>query len=141
MFVPITAILGRNIWREKGGCATPANDDERGNLAFGLGAVTWSPLGGGMLTGKYRKGQVGRAEGFGGRVFRPENSAQRSAVLDVVLEIAKEAGTTADRVAIAWAGSRGGVPLIGPRTLEQLRSNLPPWISFFRPTSLRGLIW
>ncbi|WP_242130372.1 aldo/keto reductase [Sphingobium sp. Sx8-8] len=92
--------------------------------ALGLGAVTWSPLGGGMLTGKYRKGEAGRAEGLGGRVFQPENSAQRSAVLDAVLAVAEEAGTTADRVAIAWAGSHGAVPLIGPRTLEQLRSNI-----------------
>src|SRR3546814_10838259 len=38
--------------------------------ALGLGIVTWSPLGGGMLTGKYRKGEKGRAEGFGGNVFQ-----------------------------------------------------------------------
>jgi aryl-alcohol dehydrogenase-like predicted oxidoreductase len=77
-----------------------------------------------MLTGKYRKGEAGRAEGLGGRVFQPENSAKRSAVLDAVLAVAEEAGITADRVAIAWAGTHGAVPLIGPRTLEQLRSNL-----------------
>jgi aryl-alcohol dehydrogenase-like predicted oxidoreductase len=35
--------------------------------ALGLGIVAWSPLGGGVLTGKYRQGETGRREGFGGR--------------------------------------------------------------------------
>lgn len=92
--------------------------------ALGLGIVTWSPLGGGMLTGKYRKGEKGRAEGFGGRVFQAENSAQRSQVLDAVLTIAHELGVTPGQVAIAWAGTHGAVPIIGPRSLEQLQDNL-----------------
>lgn len=92
--------------------------------ALGLGAVTWSPLGGGMLTGKYRQGEKGRAEGFGGKVFQPENSAQRTRVLDTVLEIAGELGVSAGQVAIAWAGTHGAVPIIGPRSLAQLGDNL-----------------
>ena len=92
--------------------------------ALGLGVVTWSPLGGGMLTGKYRQGEKGRAEGMGGRVFQPENSAQRTKVLDTVLAIAGELGVSADQVAIAWAGTHGAVPMIGPRSLTQLTSNL-----------------
>lgn len=92
--------------------------------ALGLGVVTWSPLGGGMLTGKYRRGEKGRAEGFGGKVFQPEDSAQRTQVLDTVLAIAAEHGVSADQVAIAWAGTHGAVPIIGPRSLAQLKSNL-----------------
>ncbi|HCE5827435.1 TPA: aldo/keto reductase [Pseudomonas aeruginosa] len=92
--------------------------------ALGLGVVTWSPLGGGMLTGKYRKGEKGRAEGFGGRVFQAENSAQRTHVLDTVLAIANELGISAGQVAIAWAGTHGSVPIIGPRSLAQLSDNL-----------------
>lgn len=92
--------------------------------ALGLGIVTWSPLGGGMLTGKYRKGETGRAEGFGGRVFQPENSAQRTETLDTVIAISQELGVSAGQVAIAWAGSHGAVPLIGPRSLAQLADNL-----------------
>jgi aryl-alcohol dehydrogenase-like predicted oxidoreductase len=92
--------------------------------ALGLGVVTWSPLGGGMLTGKYRRGEKGRAEGLGGRVFQAEDSQQRTAILDAVLEIAQQLGTTADRVAIAWAGSHRAVPMPGPRSLAQLESNL-----------------
>ncbi|MCO3380894.1 aldo/keto reductase [Pseudomonas aeruginosa] len=92
--------------------------------ALGLGIVTWSPLGGGMLTGKYRQGEKGRAEGFGGRVFQAENSAQRTQVLDTVLAIAGELGVSAGQVAIAWAGTHGAVPIIGPRSLTQLNDNL-----------------
>jgi aryl-alcohol dehydrogenase-like predicted oxidoreductase len=94
------------------------------SLALGLGIVTWSPLGGGMLTGKYRKGETGRAEGFGGKVFQPENSKQRTKVLDTVIAIAGELGASADQVAIAWAGTHGAVPMIGPRSPKQLISNL-----------------
>ncbi len=92
--------------------------------ALGLGIVTWSPLGGGVLTGKYRKGETGRAEGMGGRVFQAENSEQRTRILDTVLAIAAELGTTPDRVAIAWAGLHGAVPMIGPRTLAQFEGNI-----------------
>lgn len=96
----------------------PASD------ALGLGVVTWSPLGGGMLTGKYRQGEKGRAEGMGGRVFQAEDSPRRTAILDAVLAIAATHGASPDQVAIAWAGSHGAVPMIGPRTLSQLSSNL-----------------
>lgn len=91
---------------------------------LGLGVVTWSPLGGGMLTGKYRNGEQGRAQGFGGKVFQPESTAQRTAVLDTVLAIAKETRASADQVAIAWAGTHGAVPIIGPRSQVQCVSNL-----------------
>jgi len=92
--------------------------------ALGVAAVTWSPLGGGMLTGKYRKGEQGRAQGMGGKVFQAENSPQRAAVLDEVLAVAAELDASPDQVAIAWVVSRGAQPLIGPRSLAQLRSNL-----------------
>ena len=92
--------------------------------ALGLAAVTWSPLGGGVLTGKYRKGETGRKEGFGGRVFQPEDSALRTATVDAVLAIAGEIDTSPDRVAIAWAATHGAIPIIGPRSIEQATSNL-----------------
>lgn len=92
--------------------------------ALGLGVVTWSPLGGGMLTGKYRQGEKGRAEGFGGRVFQAENSPQRTQVLDAVIEIAGELGVTPGQVAIAWASTHGAVPIIGPRSVSQLSDYL-----------------
>jgi aryl-alcohol dehydrogenase-like predicted oxidoreductase len=92
--------------------------------ALGLGVVTWSPLGGGVLTGKYRKGETGRAEKMGGRVFQAENSEQRTRILDTVLAIAEEHSTGPDRVAIAWSIRQGSIPLIGPRSLDQLKANI-----------------
>ncbi len=92
--------------------------------ALGLGVVTWSPLGGGVLTGKYRKGETGRAEGFGGKVFQAEDTAQRTAIIDTVIAIADELHASPDQVAIAWAGSHGAVPMIGPRSMAHLASNL-----------------
>ncbi|MEJ0038099.1 MAG: aldo/keto reductase [Gammaproteobacteria bacterium] len=92
--------------------------------ALGLGIVAWSPLGGGMLTGKYRQGEKGRLEGFGGRVFQPENSPQRTAILDTLIAIAKDIGVTPGEVAIAWVAVKGSLPIIGPRTVAQLENNL-----------------
>jgi aryl-alcohol dehydrogenase-like predicted oxidoreductase len=59
----------------------------------GISTVTvgWSPLGGGLLTGKYRRGEMGRAESFK-RLVHAESDAVKSAVLDVVLAVAEEAG-------------------------------------------------
>lgn len=92
--------------------------------ALGLGVVAWSPLGGGLLTGKYRQGETGRREGFGGRVFQAENSPQRTAILDTLIAVAQEAGVTPGEIAIAWVATKGSLPIIGPRTLAQLESNL-----------------
>lgn len=92
--------------------------------ALGIGVFTWSPLGGGVLTGKYRKGETGRAEGFGGRVFQAEDTPLRTATVDAVLQVAEETGASPDRVAIAWAMTHGAIPIIGPRSRTQLESNL-----------------
>jgi aryl-alcohol dehydrogenase-like predicted oxidoreductase len=86
--------------------------------------VAWSPLGGGLLTGKYRKGEKGRAEGLGGRVFQAENSPQRTAILDTLIAVAEHAGVTPSEIAIAWVAAKGSLPIIGPRTLAQLENNL-----------------
>lgn len=102
----------------------PEADLFQASHALGLGIVTWSPLGGGMLTGKYRQGEKGRAEGFGGRVFQAENSAQRTQILDVLISVAGELGVNPGQVAIAWAGTHGSVPIIGPRSQVQLTDNL-----------------
>jgi aryl-alcohol dehydrogenase-like predicted oxidoreductase len=92
--------------------------------ALGLGVVAWSPLGGGMLTGKYRQGEKGRAEGFGGRVFQAEDTKQRTAILDAVIATADELDVTPGEVAIAWVAYKGALPIIGPRSVAQLLANL-----------------
>ncbi|MHA3115775.1 aldo/keto reductase [Acinetobacter sp. ANC 4635] len=118
--VPIAAAQFQHslVYRE------PEEDLIPASQALGLGMVTWSPLGGGMLTGKYRKGEKGREDGFGGKVFQQENSMQRTAILDAVLSIAGELNASADQVAIAWAGTHGTIPIIGPKSLQQAESNL-----------------
>lgn len=91
--------------------------------AFGLGTVSWSPLGGGLLTGKYRKGETGRAQGLGA-VIHAESDERKTRTLDTLLEIAAETEIPAGRIAIAWVLHKGTLPIIGPRTREQLVDNL-----------------
>jgi aryl-alcohol dehydrogenase-like predicted oxidoreductase len=90
---------------------------------FGLGVVGWSPLGGGLLTGKYRRGESGRKQGFG-RVVHDENDAVKTAALDAVLALSAETGASPSQVAIAWVLQKGVLPIIGPRTPAQLDDNL-----------------
>src|SRR6267142_5324830 len=75
--------------------------------AFGLATVAWSPLGGGVLTGKYRKGETGRETGMGGRLFHAEDTPPKSTIVDTLEAVAAEAGSNASRVAIAWVSAKG----------------------------------
>ena len=93
--------------------------------AFGLGAALYAPLGGGLLTGKYRLGDEGRLRTLGGGV-RLEDGDQKTAILDTVLAIAGETGATAAQVSMAWLRHHAArsatafIPVIGPRTTTQL---------------------
>ncbi|MFI2635818.1 aldo/keto reductase [Streptomyces collinus] len=93
--------------------------------SLGLGAALWSPLGGGLLTGKYRSSAEGRLSDLG-MVVHTESTGQKTAVVDTVLAIAEETGTTPAQVAVAWVRERAArsvatlVPIIGPRSLAQL---------------------
>jgi aryl-alcohol dehydrogenase-like predicted oxidoreductase len=93
--------------------------------AMGLAVNLWSPLSGGLLTGKYRTGGEGRATDPS-RFVPPESTAQKTAVIDTVLAIARDTGASAAQVSMAWLRQRGErsaatlVPIVGPRTLSQL---------------------
>lgn len=82
---------------------------DRDNLpmveALGLGAALWSPLGGGLLTGKYRNGESGRLQAWN-RVVHTDDAPARAAVVDAVLAAADEIGAPAAQVAIAWLVER-----------------------------------
>lgn len=100
---------------------------------FGLGGVLWSPLAGGVLTGKYsRRDLDDAAPGEAGSVRKQFNIAlggvneRTLAIVDVVKQIAAEADATPAQVSLAWALGRHGVtaPVIGARTLTQLQENL-----------------
>lgn len=91
--------------------------------AFGLGVLGFSPLGGGLLTGKYRRGETGRAQSSISQFLHREDPA-KAKVLDAVEGIARELGTTPERVAIRWSMSKGIIPILGPRSVDQLTSTL-----------------
>ncbi|MET8471757.1 aldo/keto reductase [Streptomyces sp. NPDC006422] len=94
--------------------------------AHGLGVVLYSPLAGGLLTGKYRRGEQGRLSA------RPdaEGDERRTAVLDAVLAVAEETGTGPVQVALAWLRERAArsgtsmTPIVGPRTPAHLATYL-----------------
>lgn len=97
---------------------------------FGLGILPWSPLGGGFLTGKYRRGerpQDGRyrSDKFQ-RWWQNVDRERNWDTLDAVREIADALGSTPARVSIAWLLRKPHVSsvIFGARTLEQLEDNL-----------------
>lgn len=97
--------------------------------ALGLGVNLWSPLGGGLLTGKYRHGDQGRLTDLK-TLIHTESTAQKTAVVDTVLAIADEVGSPPAQIATAWVNERSkalatsSVPIVGPRDLAQLEDYL-----------------
>jgi aryl-alcohol dehydrogenase-like predicted oxidoreductase len=97
---------------------------------YGLGVIPWSPLAGGLLTGRYRKGQEPPegsrlARGFGARF---ENERQRQVheqrldAVEELLAVAANAGVSLTHLAHAFVLEHPAVTsaIIGPRTMEQL---------------------
>ncbi|WP_405656488.1 aldo/keto reductase [Streptomyces sp. RK9] len=99
---------------------------------LGLGVVPWSPLGGGVLTGKYSRADLTATDvaADGTRksvtVAGGALSERNFAIVDVVKEVAAELGRTPAQVGLAWTLRNPAVtaPVIGARTPAQLRSNL-----------------
>jgi len=96
-----------------------------------VGAVVWSPLGWGRLTGKLRRGQpvpestrLSNATTAGGGPQVPEELLFR--VVDALDEVAAETGKTVAQIALNWVLQRPSVStvIIGARNEEQLRQNL-----------------
>jgi aryl-alcohol dehydrogenase-like predicted oxidoreductase len=99
--------------------------------AAGLATMVWSPLGGGVLTGKYQRGEKGRREsGSGAGVVREMASERARDILSAVQAIATELGVSMAQVALAWVKARGAatgtsmIPILGARTVKQLDDNL-----------------
>ena len=96
---------------------------------YGIGLIPWSPLAGGFLTGKYKRGQ-GAPEGA--RInpdFHRGGMLQNDRAFDVVEgleQLATDKGCTLSQLALAWCVHQPGItsPIIGPRTMEQLEDNL-----------------
>jgi aryl-alcohol dehydrogenase-like predicted oxidoreductase len=96
---------------------------------YGLALIPWSPLAGGFLSGKYRRGEgppPGSRLGQHAEGEDPHFTDAAFGVLEVVQALAHEQGATAGQVALAWVAQQPGVtsPIIGPRTLTQLEDCL-----------------
>jgi aryl-alcohol dehydrogenase-like predicted oxidoreductase len=97
---------------------------------YGIGVIPWSPLAGGLLTGRYRKGQPAPegsrlARGFGSQHQSERQQKAHEARLDAVEElvvVADQAGVSLTHLAHAFVLEHPAVTsaIIGPRTMEQL---------------------
>lgn len=102
--------------------------------AAGLGLLPWSPLGGGWLTGKYRRDEapsgatrLGENPDRGVEAYRRRSGRERTwAVLEALRAIADARGATMAQVALAWLADRRAVSsvILGARDTAQLRDNL-----------------
>ena len=113
---------------------TPERDLIPLALDFGLGVTPWSPLGSGLLTGKYRSktasaaqtGPVERrldqAADFSTRTLTDRNLK----IVEAVASVAEESNRSPAQVALNWLLQQPGVtsPIIGARKLDQLHDNL-----------------
>jgi aryl-alcohol dehydrogenase-like predicted oxidoreductase len=95
--------------------------------AFNLALLAWSPLGGGLLSGKYKRGQEtgGRFDDEANRSFMSREETV-DAVVTALEEISKETGRSLAQIALAWLRYRDipVIPIIGARKLSQLEDNL-----------------
>ncbi len=91
--------------------------------AFDLAVTAWSPLAGGLLTGKYLPGSQ-YADGGTGRVVERDERIER--VVEEVAAVAEEAGATPAQVALAWLRQQAGtlIPIVGATSERQLAQNL-----------------
>jgi aryl-alcohol dehydrogenase-like predicted oxidoreductase len=102
-------------------------------LDVGMGLLPWSPLGGGWLSGKYRRDQrptgdtrLGEDPGRGMEAYDRRGGDRTWRVIDAVTQVAENRGLSMAEVALAWVNNRPAVvsTIIGARTTEQLETNL-----------------
>jgi aryl-alcohol dehydrogenase (NADP+) len=99
----------------------------------GLGLLPWSPLGGGWLSGKYRRDErpagatrLGEDPNRGMEAYDRRGMQRTWEVIDAVQKVADERGVSMAEVALAWVTDRPAVTstILGARTVEQLEANL-----------------
>jgi len=95
-------------------------------LELGLGITPWSPLRGGVLSGKYTRANAAQADPDRGDRVKAFFTERNLTIIDELIRIAGERGTSPAGVALAWVQSRPGVTstIIGARRLDQLDQNL-----------------
>ena len=107
---------------------TPERDLLPMASALEIGVTAWSPLGGGVLTGKYNKkpqetaaAESKRLESFEGM----ELSDRDLTIAAEVVKIAADIGRAPSQVALNWLRQKGGIiPIIGSRKVKQLEENI-----------------
>ena len=99
----------------------------------GLGLLPWSPLGGGWLSGKYRREErpagatrLGEDPGRGMEAYDRRGTDRTWRVIDAVQKVAEDRGVSMAEVALAWVTGRPAVSstILGARTTDQLQANL-----------------
>jgi aryl-alcohol dehydrogenase-like predicted oxidoreductase len=92
-----------------------------------MSLLVWSPLHGGMLSGKYSKDSKparGTRAGNRGLFFPFFDEETGFGIVEKVKQIAEEQGATPAQVAIAWLLSKNHIVLLGAKTMEQFEENL-----------------
>jgi aryl-alcohol dehydrogenase-like predicted oxidoreductase len=98
-------------------------------INLGIGILPWSPLGRGVLTGKYQTGTPADSRGASGdytRFISPYLDERASRIVGAVMTAADGLGVSPLSVALAWVRDRPGVvaPIVGARTSGQLKASL-----------------
>jgi aryl-alcohol dehydrogenase-like predicted oxidoreductase len=96
---------------------------------YGVGIIPWGPLGGGILSGKYRRGEPLPEDSRYANAAPRQRERLNERVYDVIegLEpIAESKEASLSQLALAWAMQQPGItaPIIGPRTMEQFDDNM-----------------
>jgi aryl-alcohol dehydrogenase-like predicted oxidoreductase len=98
---------------------------------FGMGAIVWSPLNGGWLSGMYRKETGPRTEGRAARMagrfdFNDPYNQRKLDLVEELIRLADECGISLVHLALAFSLEHPAVTstIIGPRTMEHLESQL-----------------
>ncbi len=99
------------------------------SLDQGVGVLVWSPLAGGLLAGRYRRGQAAPTDGrnFAGFKEPPvRDEAKLYDIIELLVEIGEEHGVSAAEIALAWLLRRPAVAsvVVGANSETQLHSNL-----------------
>ena len=99
----------------------------------GMGMLPWSPLGGGWLSGKYRRDErptgdtrLGDDPGRGMEAYERRGTDRTWNIIDAVQKVAEDRGVSMAEVALAWVSDQPAVTstILGARTTEQLATNL-----------------
>ncbi|MGE3268472.1 MAG: aldo/keto reductase [Chloroflexota bacterium] len=91
---------------------------------LGLGVTSWSPLGAGILTGKYRQREEDGSPKRGDAMSVPHLNERSLAIGDRVVDLAEEIGCPPAQVALAWVRQNGAIPVLGGRNQSQIAGNI-----------------